>query len=75
MSAIHSPFTGPLILTRAIVGIRSNQLTELISVQNDVVSVQPDLMGAFAEFLSLDVANEDASTDTIRGYKTQVGQW
>src|SRR5258708_9922079 len=29
----------------------------------------------FADFLRLDVANGDASPDTIRGYRTQVGQW
>jgi len=48
---------------------------ELICVENEAMSAHPDLMGAFADFLRLDVANGDASTDTIRGYKTQVGAW
>lgn len=30
---------------------------------------------AFARFLRLDVANGDASPDTIRGYRAQVSQW
>lgn len=36
--------------------------------------VQSSLMGTFAEFLRLNVANVDASMDTIRGYQTQVTQ-
>lgn len=50
-------------------------MDELTITGNEVSPVQPDFMGAFAEFLRLDVANGDASTDTIRGYKTQVAQW
>ena len=34
-----------------------------------------DLEGAFAEFLRIDVANGDASPDTLRGYRTQAAQW
>lgn len=30
---------------------------------------------AFAAFLRLDVANGDASPDTVRGYRAQVAQW
>lgn len=48
---------------------------ELIGVENEVTITQPGFMGAFADFLRLDVANGDASMDTIRGYKTQVGAW
>jgi site-specific recombinase XerD len=35
----------------------------------------PDLDAAFARFLRLDVANGDASTDTIRGYRSQLAAW
>jgi len=48
---------------------------ELTIVRQQVSVVPLSLMDAFAEFLRLDVANGDASMDTIRGYKTQVGQW
>jgi site-specific recombinase XerD len=34
-----------------------------------------ELDRAFADFLRLDVANGDASPDTIRGYRTQVAAW
>lgn len=34
-----------------------------------------DLLDAFAQFLHLDVANGDASLDTIAGYRSQVQQW
>jgi len=37
--------------------------------------VVTDFDRAFAEFLRVDVANGDASPDTIRGYRTQVGAW
>ena len=50
-------------------------MDELTIVSAEVQVVQPSLMDAFAEFLCLDVANGDASMDTIRGYKTQVAQW
>ena len=50
-------------------------MDEMTITGNELAIVEPNLMGAFAEFLRLDVANGDASTDTIRGYKTQVGQW
>lgn len=33
------------------------------------------LLAAFATFLRIDVANGDASADTVRGYRVQVGQW
>jgi hypothetical protein len=35
----------------------------------------PDLDAAFARFLRLDVANGDASTDMIRGYRSQLAAW
>ncbi|GMA66310.1 tyrosine-type recombinase/integrase [Alicyclobacillus fastidiosus] len=50
-------------------------MAELQNVDQELAIVQPDLLDAFAEFLRLDVANGDASADTIRGYKTQVTQW
>lgn len=52
-------------------------MDELTIVGQEVQIVQSNssLMDAFANFLRLDVANGDASLDTIRGYKTQVGQW
>lgn len=50
-------------------------MDELTIKTGELVNVQPNLMGAFADFLRLDVANGDASMDTIRGYKTQVTQW
>jgi site-specific recombinase XerD len=34
-----------------------------------------DLDHIFADFLRIDVANGDASPDTIRGYRTQVESW
>ena len=34
-----------------------------------------DLDAAFARFLRLDVANGDASLDTIRGYRSQLAAW
>ena len=34
-----------------------------------------DLDAAFARFLRLDVANGDASVDTIRGYRSQLAAW
>jgi len=34
-----------------------------------------DLDAAFARFLRLDVANGDASTDTVRGYRSQLAAW
>lgn len=34
-----------------------------------------DLDVAFARFLRLDVANGDASADTIRGYRSQLAAW
>ena len=33
------------------------------------------LDAAFADFLRLDLANGDASEDTIRGYRSMVGRW
>lgn len=46
---------------------------------NDVVAVntpsEAHMLAAFANFLKIDVANGDASADTVRGYRTQVGQW
>ena len=33
------------------------------------------LDAAFARFLRLDVANGDASVDTIRGYRSQLAAW
>jgi site-specific recombinase XerD len=39
------------------------------------VAPDPDLDAAFARFLRLDVANGDASTDTIRGYRSQLAAW
>lgn len=50
-------------------------MDDLMIIGNGMTVIQPDLMDAFADFLRLDVANGDASMDTIRGYKTQVGQW
>ncbi|MBV9325566.1 MAG: site-specific integrase [Chloroflexi bacterium] len=34
-----------------------------------------DLDAAFARFLRLDVANDDASADTVRGYRSQLAAW
>lgn len=34
-----------------------------------------DVLEAFAEFLDMDVANGNASKDTVRGYMSQVGMW
>jgi site-specific recombinase XerD len=50
------------------------------SVQTDEdvserVPALAELDEVFADFLRLDVANGDASPDTIRGYRAQVGQW
>lgn len=50
-------------------------MDELTITGREMVLPEPSLMDAFAEFLRLDVANGDASMDTIRGYKTQVAQW
>lgn len=48
-------------------------MDEIIVVES--VPSQEHLLAAFANFLRIDVANGDASADTIRGYRTQVGQW
>ena len=51
-------------------------MADLVRVdQQDLVESQSDVMDAFADFLRLDVANGDASPDTVRVYKTHVGAW
>lgn len=50
-------------------------MENLIVVDQQIARSEVDLMDTFAEFLRLDVANGDASDDTVRGYKTQVAQW
>ncbi|WP_067936530.1 tyrosine-type recombinase/integrase [Alicyclobacillus kakegawensis] len=50
-------------------------MNELTVKGRETELTQASLMEAFADFLRLDVANGDASMDTIRGYKTQVAQW
>lgn len=50
-------------------------MNELTIIGGGLANTQSSLMDAFADFLRLDVANGDASLDTIRGYKTQVAQW
>jgi hypothetical protein len=50
---------------------------ELAPAVTDLVEASApldDLDGAFARFLRLDVANGDASVDTVRGYRQQATQ-
>lgn len=47
----------------------------VVGQQVEIAQSSSGLMDAFADFLRLDVANGDASMDTIRGYKTQVALW
>jgi site-specific recombinase XerD len=47
----------------------------LVKTETNEVQSHRDLDKAFAEFLRIDVANGDASPDTIRGYLTQVAGW
>jgi site-specific recombinase XerD len=42
---------------------------------DNALESQRDLDRAFAKFLRIDVANGDASPDTIRGYRTQIASW
>lgn len=50
-------------------------------VSNDAVlavaveETPPDLLQAFAQFLMMDVANGDATEDTVRAYYREVGLW
>lgn len=44
-------------------------------VGNESMMHQMDLDAVFARFLRREVANGDASADTLRGYQTQVRQW
>ena len=39
------------------------------------VALPADLDAAFADFLCIDVANGDASPDTMRNYRNEVAQW
>lgn len=50
-------------------------MDDLTIIEGEIAVMQPSIRDAFADFLRLDVANGDASMDTIRGYKTQVSQW
>jgi len=50
-------------------------MTDLVPVSTTAPAPTADLDRAFADFLRLDVANGDASADTIRGYRAQVAQW
>jgi site-specific recombinase XerD len=36
---------------------------------------EEQMLAAFANFLRIDVANGDASADTLRTYRAQVGAW
>jgi len=46
-----------------------------IAVLHPALPTPDDLLDAFAQFLRIDVANGDASLDTIAGYRSQVAQW
>ncbi|HEY0075921.1 MAG TPA: tyrosine-type recombinase/integrase [Abditibacteriaceae bacterium] len=51
-----------------------NSTQRIDSAQNDLVFSTPnDLYEAFAEFLQIDVANGDATEDTIRAYYKEIG--
>src|ERR1035437_6858443 len=43
--------------------------------QERVAVVSPAFDAAFADFLRIDVANGDASPDTIRSYRAEVAMW
>src|ERR1039458_9617521 len=43
--------------------------------QDRVVGVSPAFDAAFADFLCIDVANGDASPDTVRSYRSEVTMW
>jgi site-specific recombinase XerD len=47
----------------------------LLRPDDNAIRSQRDLDRAFANFLRIDVANGDASPDTVRGYRTQVASW
>lgn len=54
--------------------------TALVSTQLPSLAPTPanpdvDLDAAFGRFLRLDVANGDASVDSIRGYRSQLAAW
>lgn len=46
-----------------------------LSIIGKTAIVDPVILNVFAEFLRLDVANGDASPDTIRGYWGEVAHW
>lgn len=50
-------------------------MDELTVVDHEVQIIGLNIGDVFAKFLRKEVANGDASEDTLRGYKTQVGQW
>ena len=47
----------------------------LLKSDPKTIQFERSLDQAFADFLRIDVANGDASPDTIRGYRTQVASW
>ena len=54
-------------------------MTQVVAAAADLPAVVAapveDLDTAFARFLRLDVANGDASLDTVRGYRSQLAAW
>jgi site-specific recombinase XerD len=44
-------------------------------VGEDILDLRPDMLNAFEAFLQLDVANGDATADTIAGYRREVAAW
>jgi site-specific recombinase XerD len=50
-------------------------MKNLVKSKARALQTTPDLDQIFADFLRIDVANGDASPDTIRGYRTQVESW
>jgi len=55
--------------------VMGGSMNEMIAIRGELKPAEKSLLDAFADFLRLDVANGDASADTLRGYKAQVGAW
>src|SRR6266700_5561823 len=53
----------------------ATQLMPVAAASVEAATPLEDLDAAFARFLRLDVANGDASPDTIRGYRSQLSAW
>ena len=71
---------GPVFLS---ISSTDNSAYRYFTQEEDIMAVvvvenipsQAQMLDAFANFLRIDVANGDASADTVRGYRVQVGQW